>query len=694
MTAAGSETLTRIAARSSALLACAVLAIAAGIVSPFGALDFTGLDRWFLCVVALTLGVIALSTSRRAPLFGLIAAALILGGAAQLSLIEPRWFTNFRSPSGVMDYFMLGIVALQAVAAMSALFVLRPAGLLAGIQRVLGAGRALAWFALCAAFTVSIMGFLLPLNLYGYGARLAVGAIFLGINLLTLLALGLASPPEGRFSRPAATPWVLAGVTFIASALLAWFAFERVPHVEDEVAFMFQARTFTAGLLGVPAPVEAAQAALEYYLLEIRGDQWIAVTAPGWPAVLALGVLIGAPWLINPLLAGLAVLLAHGVARPIVGPARADLVCLLFATSPWLLGLSATLMTHSLCLVLMLLAWWLLVRIPEASGLRAAGIALCAGLALGGLFTTRPLDGVIVGILSGSWLLWRFGLRSHWSTIAAYIAGCIATGLLYLTYNWAVTGDPLVAPLADYLARSWGGGSNAIGFGLDIGPPDDWGRLDTYSGHSPLEGVTNTLGNLSSLDFELSGWRIGSLAPIWALLLWARLREFDRAMLVVVACVIGAHFFFWFAGNFYAGPRYWFSAFFALTVLAASGIATLSGRLRAAGIVDAAQRVGWPLAVLCLFGLVVFTSWRGVAKYHEYGNFHAGFQSISAREDLGGALVIVKKRGDVGSALFFNDPLLPSDKPIFVRDLGKEANAAVIAAFPDRKAVYLEDLSD
>jgi len=37
---------------------------------------------------------------------------------------------------------------------------------------------------------------------------------------------------------------------------LSAFAFERLPHLEDEVAYLFQARTMAMGRLTVPSPAQ------------------------------------------------------------------------------------------------------------------------------------------------------------------------------------------------------------------------------------------------------------------------------------------------------------------------------------------------------------------------------------------------------------------------------------------------------
>ena len=47
-----------------------------------------------------------------------------------------------------------------------------------------------------------------------------------------------------------------------------------------------------------------------------------------------------------------------------------------------------------------------------------------------------------------------------------------------------------------------------------------------------------------------------------------------------------------------------------------------------------------------------------------------------------------------GVALSVADPFLGPDGPVFALDLGPEANAAVIAAYPERKVTYWGDDPD
>ncbi len=644
---------------------------------------------WLAGALAAGVAVWGLAALRGAALFGALAAALMAGTAAQLWLTAPLWFPALElkpgrllAPGGLIAVAALGIEGLLTLAVLAGIARAAPAPL-AGLRR-LGIVRLLALLALGSVMAVSVTPYLAYGHMASFALQVVAGGALLALHLGCVAALLSVPAPRWTLVPPA---WAMALFATLAAALLARYGFQMIPHVEDEVAYLFQARLIAGGALSVPVPPGPA-AAYDYYLFAVRGTEWLPVTAPGWPAVLALGVLAGAPWLVNPVLTGASVLLAHGVFAAAVSRERALLVAGLMATSPWVLVTGASLMTHSVALFALLLAWRLLVRAGGAAPPLAAH--LLAGLAMGWLFTTRPLEGVIAGGLTGLWLL--AVARRGLPRVVAYGAGCIATGLVYFGFNWAVTGTPLASPLQEYLSALWPGAGNAFGFGPDIGPPaGSWGALDFRPGHSLFEGLVNTLNCLTALNRELHGWVIGSLLPVAAAFLWPRrLVRFDLWLGVLAASVLGVMVTYWFNDGFYVGPRYWYIAAPAVFAFSAAGLLAFRDRL----LPEAGARALPVLMVLCAVGLLVFLPWRTVTKYRGYNSFTAAIAEAARSGAFGSDLVLVKDRDTFGVALSVADPFLGPDGPVFALDLGPEANAALIAAYPDRKVSYWGDDPD
>lgn len=646
--------------------------------------DLSGRDRWSLTVLALALAIFGLSLRRDAAAFGALAALFVLGGAAQLYLTEPLWFPALRlRPRGGGEWLAAAVLATEASVALWAILKLR------AWHRIRAAAEALGTTT-CLTFLIVLSWLSSPILIYvwrgaepAYAAHVIVGGVLVAVHMAVLFVLAQVRSPLSALYRLA--PVGPAIIAVLASLLLGAYGFDHLPHVEDEVAYLFQAEAFANGALSFPAPPEAAQPGLAYYLLEVRDGRWFSTSVPGWPAALAPFVAIGLPWLLNPLLAGIAVLLGYDIARRMAGRDMADLVALFMGTSPWLIAASASLMPHMLTLVLMLFAWWMILRSRDGRGTRRL---LAAGLAMGWIFATRPLDGVILGVLTALWVF--AGPGGSLARTLRYGIGCILSGSLLLIHNMAMTGHPLKMALSAYLDREWGPGANAFGFGPDIGPPGGWGALDLWVGHSPAEAVVNTINLAASLQFDLLGWPVGSLVLLLAFLLWHRgWQKFDIAMATVAVVVIGTMALYWFADSYYFGPRYWFPAAFAFFYLSARGFETLRLRFGSdAGTVRA--RLHSVIGLCCLFGLLVFTPWRGVTKFHEYGDFHAAFRNAAATGTFGNAVVILAERGDEGAAFVMNDPWLADARPIFLLDTGTLDDTALAAAFPGRDVMRFD----
>ena len=661
-----------------ALIAGAVLP-AIGSVSPQA-----GKLLWLLSALGVGLVAAAVCGAAGAWTFGLLSGALIWGGAGQLWLTVPDWFPMLRiRPEGWVDLLAVLLIALQGAAALAAIAHSGAAGrILTGFRRF-GLVTLAVIFALSVLVSVSPMGFALGGGHWmSYGIRLVISAGLICIDVLVIAALLSSASPALTVRLPSVA--VAAMLALAGAMAFAIFGFEGLPHTEDEAVYILQAKTFLGGNLTAPAPPEALWPGLEYYLLEFRDGRWIGTPPPGWPTVLAIGVAFGVPWLVNPVLAALSVLASGALAQRIWGPAVGILTALLLACSPWFLTTAGTLMPHLASLPLMLVSWILLLKARDDGTLWPA---LVAGLAMGGLFVVRQLEGLMIGVMTGLWLLSLVRTPGGFLRGVLYSAGCIAVGSLYLVANYLVTGSALIAPLKRYTDDTWGSGGNAYGFGPDIGPPDGWNGLDIAPGHSVFEGVMNTAQSLAMIDMDFFGWGIGSLVLVW---LGLALRRPDRAtvgFLILIAVVAGALFLYWAPGTFYIGARYWFLMIFPLAAISALGFFALQQRLVAGGL---APRAPWAvLTVLCLFSLAVYSPWQ-ISQH--YRGFRGSTDAVRAAHFPGDALVFVDIP-DYGSALFLNDPYLRDGRPIYLRDLGPEVNAAAAAALPERTIHYLEGVS-
>ncbi|MGQ0764496.1 MAG: hypothetical protein ACT4OZ_02405 [Gemmatimonadota bacterium] len=607
--------------------------------------------------------------------FGLLRAGKIVG--------YQHWaFDRLAGPS--VAWIGAAVLALQLALVMS-----HRKAVAASIRELpRGAGRvsvvllAVVWAAIATPASAD------PLRYAGetvLGLVLQVAAIG---NFLLLVRALPAGVTDSVLSRPgidgeesSGWRWALSAgaVAVLLTSLLNVLIYERVPHVADEVVYLLHARYFAEGMLVMPAP--PVPGAFDVDLVYYDGDRAFVTTPPGWPAILAIGVKLGAPWLVNPLLSGVSVVLLHALVRRLDGELTARLSVLLMLLSPWFLFLGMSFMTHTSALAFALAA---ALGIAVAQRREAIWPALLSGAAIGVVSLIRPLEGLIVAIVLGVWSLrarhrvWRL-LPS-----AALTASTIITGSLVRLYNVALTGDPGRFPIMMYVDRFYHTGANDLGFGANRGM--GWGGLDPWPGHGLRDATLNTLLNASALQSELFGWATGSLLFIFLLVAANRLAAMDRTLVGIVVFVIVVHAFYWFSGGPDFGARYWFVALIPLVVITARAPRLLAGT-------DAdSRRLAVGLTVLGILSTAAFTTWRGLEKYRGYRLMGDDFVRFADENDLGNALVLVRGRRHPDYHMaFMENPVRPDDRrPVFAWDRNRELRAAAISAFPERPVVIVD----
>lgn len=487
--------------------------------------------------------------------------------------------------------------------------------------------------------------------------------------------------------RPDRIALVLSLLAILVTYYVTEKIFEGIPHLEDEIAYVWQGDAIAQGKLTLPSPPHP-HSFLVPFVVDYEGQRFGKYPL-GWPALLGIGIRLGVrPWL-NPLLAGLGVWLTYRLGQKIFGNLVGLLAAGLTLTSPFFLINSGSLLSHPLGLVLSVafaLAWFdnFIEKPPVPRWL----LTLTAGLSLGLLALTRPLTAVAVAfpfVIHGIYLLVRGdrGTRLH---LLGTSLLAVAVGGLTLLWQYAVTGDPFLNPYTLWWPY------DMIGFGPGIGRAE--------GGHSLHQAYLNTRFSLRTGVRDLFGWGtvswlflpFGLLAVIW--------RRNWRALLVglVFPSLVLFYSAYW-VGAWLFGPRYYYEGLFSLTLFTAAGIAWLAGWPVAPGEAWHVYQ-GWkrlrPLLVysvvlvLVLGNLIYYTPIRLQGMHALYGMERADlrpFQTPEAQQ-LTPALIIVhpERWMDYGVLLELEDPFL--DTPfIFVYTRGARADANVARDFPDR-AIY------
>jgi 4-amino-4-deoxy-L-arabinose transferase-like glycosyltransferase len=512
----------------------------------------------------------------------------------------------------------------------------------------------------------------------------------------------------GRFERfgswgaiPVSAVLAVALVIFGITLWLAVDELERVPHVQDSITFLFQAQTLAEGALWAPEPPQPE--AFKQEFLTVWDGKWFGQYPPGYPLVLAVGVLSGAPWLVNPLLALLSSALLIKLGMLLYRPSTGLLAGGLALVSPFFLFLSGSLMVHAAELFWTLLAvvcWTMALRAPFR--LRWA---LLAGSGLGMLLLTRQITAAAVGISYMALLLpveaWaqRSGAHHHASLrhmvrqTAVALAAVLPFVMLLLGYQRVLTGSPWQDPRL--LERPF----DHPGFGLDIGESENAFKLAEFEGgiaiswytdpdqpprgHSLARGLYNTDQNLEALAGDLFGWYpLIALAFCWIPFLLDRPRRYDWLLLALLAVIMAVYVSYWTTGIMF-GPRYYYAALPALLLLTARGIQSLGSRFGRAATASV-------LAVIMILTIVFY--WPGaVASLRGY-NFISGEELALVEGQIEGeALVFVPVNDwwDYGRFFSGNTPWLDG-RIIYARDLGEEPNSRLQAVYEDRPAYLFQ----
>lgn len=490
----------------------------------------------------------------------------------------------------------------------------------------------------------------------------------------------------------------------LSFAYLIWISvaqYAALPHIYDASAYLFGAKIYAQGQAWAPIPV-AADRFNGPFMLALDG-KWFTQYEPGTSLMLAIGVKLGAPWLIEPLLGTLSLLGVGLIAHRLYDRRVATLAVLLGAISPLYSYVAASYLSHAAAVFFLVWGFWALQRaLMDGPTRRAAWLAPLAGALWVMAAFTRQASLIFEAVSFGGllWLAWVGDWPAlhpqrlwRWSAPALAVA---AIGLLALVahfvWNTLLTGSPDVSPRALFAA------SDHWGFGVGVG---------FYGQHTLGAGFVNLDELLTSLAIDLYGWPFYfTLAILLIPFLTRRAKPADYVMLAGACAMIFALIGYFYPG-IYLGPRYLYDALPFLLVLTARGFVTLAevgAAARAHGTAwgkqDSFSAPAWASAVSLTTALaaLLMVCWAGyfmprqVALHTDFNGMgvHAHVKPrLLSNPPLRHAIVVTDDIQLYGYTLFgMNDPLLRGN---VIYALGGSASdyAELAHAYPDRRLYVL-----
>lgn len=472
-------------------------------------------------------------------------------------------------------------------------------------------------------------------------------------------------------------------VTYMVTARV----FEHMPHIEDEMAYAWQAEVIAKGQATLPSPSDP-HSFLVPFVVDYNGQRFGKYPL-GWPVMLAVGVFLGLRSLVNPLLAGFAVWLTYRLGKRVFGDTVGLLAALLTLASPFFLMNSGSLLAHPYGLMLsaaFALTW--LDAWDDSSSHRWLA-TLTAALCLGVLVLTRPLTAIGVSLpftIHGIYL-WINGDWEKRRRLLVFVAVVLSLASLQLLWQYAVTGDPwfnLYSLWWEY---------DRIGFG------PGYGRLE--EGHTLSQARTNTRFSLWVGWHDLFGWgRYSWIFIPFGLLAILRHRQWAGLLLAsVYPSLVLVYLAYWIGSSLF-GPRYYYEGLYSLTLLSGAGVAFLAGWPTHP---DESWRkyAGWwrarPLLVTALLALLVSTNLLFYTPVR-VGGMHGLYGVNRSRlypfltpqaQEITPALVIVypDRWTEYGALLQLQDPFLNTPF-LFVISRGIGPDSALANDYSERTVIH------
>ncbi len=437
-------------------------------------------------------------------------------------------------------------------------------------------------------------------------------------------------PFERWFRREDAqrTVVVLAVTTAVMMAIVVAFALTRQADIlDDERAYLFQARLFAHGKIGLPSPPRA----LVNPLILLR-PIWTAIYPPGNSLVLAPATLVGAEHVVPPVLAGVLVLAVWSAARDMFGPKHGALAALLAGVSPFVWAVHGTVLAFPTSVTALAVFLAALAR-AERTGKWAWMIL--AGAAVGLAFITRPYEAAAFAASFAVRMVWEAARRREAATqlrVVGSLVGFAAVAWLLPLHNYLVTGNWLQMP--------WDT-PGFSGFKLGFTHSVFFGELV----HTPMQALGNLVGIVQRFDLWALGWPCSVLLVVAGMLRRNPTRG-DRLLRWGLGGYLLLYTLVPFPGTWDVGPTYYYALVPLAVPLAVRGIAELRDRARsldASGV--AARFVAWVVLLGIAASVTAIFPMRAIRLTALSTQILEPWQTIED-SNIGPAIVIVPQPGE------------------------------------------------
>ena len=403
-------------------------------------------------------------------------------------------------------------------------------------------------------------------------------------------------------------PWFAVSMAIISGLLCLVFSvtvLEGKPNLIDAMVQLTHARFLAAGHL--TGPVDQFS---EFWYLPnsiVTPNGWVSQYPPGFVALLALGLRLGVPQLVGPVLVAVTVLFTALAAERLFPEDKivARLGTVTLALSPFLLGLAGAFMNHIGAAAFISAAVYCAVRSRDSDSF---AWAMLSGAAVGVVFSIRPLTAVVAALVVA--VVWIVGPSTR--------RGEGFARFVRLTLGAVIGIAPFLAAVALY-NRHFFGDPLRFGYAALVGPLVGPGFHRDPSGHvyGALQALGYTSSDLVTLSMYLLETPIPAVGVVALFLLFTR--NFSRGTRIVAIWAllpVIANALYWHHGIF-MGPRMlneWAPAWALLTAVAAVGLVRRVSRTKSLGNYSPRTAIAVALLLAWLAGIFYLGPQR-LARY-------------------------------------------------------------------------------
>lgn len=392
-----------------------------------------------------------------------------------------------------------------------------------------------------------------------------------------------------------------------------------------------------------------------------RDGKWFSVYPPGWPLIWAAGLSLKIGDYLNPFIATVSLVFFFLAGKKVWSDSAAKIGIFLASLTPFFMFTSASYFSHTTCLLMISIFLFSYVRYTHAkSENERMGWAVLAAVAIGYGLMTRYLT---MAAVSAPFLIYestqRFKSKAfRKSDILVVSLLALFIGLV-LYQNWAVTGNPFLAP--NKYDKSYE-------------------RLGFRKNYTVLDGFIFII----SRFFYLMDWAAPILIFLFFLTLFSR-RKFNPLQQLFrwsFFYPVIAYFFYYSWGGGQYGPRYYYEGFLLLGLVLGDGIVSWwkSGTMAIRKFI-----IGAIIASLFTNGYLFYKQ----AEYtEEVSSQRKSLFELAERSIENKAIVFI--HGHLGKRLILteedavrNYPLL-NTKIIYAHDLG-DRNKELMTLYPERE---------